>query len=54
MFEKNGLTFNPGWDSNAQPVKNFEDIREIQEQLKNQGIRFESEADVKNMGQPVL
>lgn len=38
MFEKNLLTFNPGWDENAQPVDGFTDIREIQNRLKEEGI----------------
>ena len=33
MFDKNILTFNPGWDENAQTLKNFADIRELQKQL---------------------
>jgi lactoylglutathione lyase len=50
MFEKNILTFNPGWDSNAQPLANFTDVRELQRQLKAQGVRFESEADEATSG----
>lgn len=38
MFEKNMLTFNPGWDENASPVGSFTDIREIQKHLKAKGI----------------
>jgi catechol 2,3-dioxygenase-like lactoylglutathione lyase family enzyme len=45
MFERNIMTFNPGWDSNAQPVAPFTDVREIQRQLKAAGIAFEQEAD---------
>jgi catechol 2,3-dioxygenase-like lactoylglutathione lyase family enzyme len=45
MFEKNILTFNPGWDSNAQPVGSFTDVRELQRQLKAQGVTFLQEAD---------
>ncbi len=45
MFERNMLTFNPGWDSNAQPLDNFEDVRELQRQLKAQGLKFLSESD---------
>lgn len=45
MFDKNILTFNPGWDSNAQPLKEFTDIRVLQRQLKTQGLNFISEAD---------
>lgn len=50
MFEKNILTFNPGWDSNAQPVGSFTDIREIQKSLKAAGVRFEQEADESGSG----
>ena len=45
MFEKNILTFNPGWDENAQKLGTFGDIRQIQQQLKEKGIQFETEAD---------
>ena len=38
MFEKNILTFNPGWDSDAQPLPEFEDVRAIQHHLQSQGI----------------
>jgi catechol 2,3-dioxygenase-like lactoylglutathione lyase family enzyme len=50
MFEKNILTFNPGWDSNAQPLPAFTDVRELQRQLKAQGVRFETEADETTTG----
>jgi lactoylglutathione lyase len=45
MFEKNILTFNPGWDSNAHQLDTFTDVRELQRQLKAKGIEFQSEAD---------
>ena len=45
MFEKNMLTFNPGWDSDAQLVPGFEDVRSIQNRLKAQGIELDQEAD---------
>ena len=50
MFEKNILTFNPGWDGNAQPLEHFTDIRDIQRQLKAEGIGFVSEADESTTG----
>ena len=50
MFEKNILTFNPGWDENAESVSPFDDVREIQRQLKTKGIKFESEADETTTG----
>jgi catechol 2,3-dioxygenase-like lactoylglutathione lyase family enzyme len=45
MFEKNILTFNPGWDSNAQPLGTFTDVRELQRRLKAKGVQLASEAD---------
>ena len=45
MFEKNALTFNPGWDSNAQPVGPFTDVRELQRTLKASGVAMLMEAD---------
>jgi hypothetical protein len=45
MFERNTLTFNPGWDSNAQKLDTFTDVRELQYQLKVQGVELMSEAD---------
>lgn len=45
MFERNMLTFNPGWDQNAQPVGAFTDVRELQRRLKAQGVPLVSEAD---------
>lgn len=45
MFERNILTFNPGWDSNAQPLAQFTDVRELQRQLKARGVSLATEAD---------
>lgn len=50
MFEKNMLTFVPGWDSNGQPLDTFTDVRELQRQLKAKGVKFESEADETTTG----
>ena len=50
MFERNILTFNPGWDSNAQKLDSFTDVRELQRQLKAQGVEFASEADESTTG----
>ena len=50
MFDKNILTFNPGWDSNAQPLAAFTDVRELQRQLKAQGVQLVSEADESTSG----
>ena len=50
MFEKNMLTFSPGWDSNGQPLDTFTDVRELQRQLKAKGVEFVSEADETTTG----
>jgi len=50
MFEKNILTFNPGWDNNAQKLASFTDVRELQRTLKAQGITLMTEADEKTTG----
>ena len=50
MFEKNILTFNPGWDQDAQPLKSFTDIRKIQKRLRDKGIKIENEIDEQTSG----
>jgi lactoylglutathione lyase len=50
MFEKNILTFNPGWDQDAKNVEPFTDVRELQKQLKKDGATFISEADETTTG----
>ena len=50
MFDKNILTFNPGWDSNARKLAAFTDVRELQRQLKSQGVPLVSEADESTTG----
>ncbi len=50
MFEKNILTFNPGWDANAQQIDTFTDVRELQRRLRAQGVEFQSEADESTTG----
>ena len=45
MFEKNTLTFNPGWDGDANAVESYTDIRDLQRQLKAQGMAFVAEVD---------
>ena len=50
MFEKNTLTFNPGWDKNAAQVDTFTDVRELQRQLKAQGVELSTEADEASTG----
>lgn len=50
MFEKNTLTFHPGWDDNAQKVEGFTDVRELQRRLKAQGVELIVEADETTSG----
>ena len=50
MFEKNKLTFNPGWDNNAAQLDTFTDIRNLQRQLKAQGVKLLSETDETGTG----
>jgi len=50
MFEKNILTFNPGWDENANTLDTFTDIRELQKILKKKGVKMETEADENTSG----
>jgi catechol 2,3-dioxygenase-like lactoylglutathione lyase family enzyme len=50
MFEKNILTFNPGWDSNAQKLSTFTDVRDLQRNLKAQGVMLMNEADENTIG----
>lgn len=50
MFDKNILTFNPGWDANAQQLDSFTDVRELQRQLMANGIELTQEADESTTG----
>ena len=50
MFERNILTFNPGWDANAQKLATSADVRDLQRQLKAQGVQFQQEADESTTG----
>lgn len=50
MFEKNSLTFNPGWDNNAQKLSTFTDVRDLQRTLKAQGVALMTEADETTTG----
>jgi lactoylglutathione lyase len=50
MFEKNILTFNPGWNENAENLDSFTDVRDLQKQLKEKGITMLSEADESTEG----
>ncbi|MFI8388461.1 VOC family protein [Streptomyces sp. NPDC085540] len=50
MFEKNMLTFNPGWDSSARALDSFTDVRELQRRLKARGVEFLTEVDESGSG----
>ncbi len=50
MFERNILTFNPGWDADAQPQDEYIDVRELQARLEAAGMEFESKADPSTTG----
>ena len=50
MFDRNTLTFNPGWDSNAGSIDSFTDVRELQRQLKAAGVELGAEADEATTG----
>jgi catechol 2,3-dioxygenase-like lactoylglutathione lyase family enzyme len=50
MFTNNILTFNPGWDENATLQENFDDVREIQKQLKGNDVKLDTEADENTTG----
>jgi catechol 2,3-dioxygenase-like lactoylglutathione lyase family enzyme len=50
MFEKNILTFNPGWDGNAQKLDSFTDVRDLQRRLRARGVELQREADESTTG----
>lgn len=50
MFENNILTFNPGWDQDANVLAEFDDVRGIQQSLKNDGLKLETEANESSSG----
>ena len=50
MFDRNILTFNPGWDLDANPVDAFTDVRDLQRTLKAEGVAFDMEADESSSG----
>jgi catechol 2,3-dioxygenase-like lactoylglutathione lyase family enzyme len=50
FLQANTLTFNPGWDQNAQNLDDFDDVRDIQKRLKADGVEFLSEADETTTG----
>lgn len=50
MFDSNILTFNPGWDANAEALESFTDVREIQQSLKEAGVELMSEVEAGSTG----
>jgi catechol 2,3-dioxygenase-like lactoylglutathione lyase family enzyme len=50
MFEKNSLTFNPGWNQKKETLPEFQDVRELQRILKSRGLHLDKEADEKTDG----
>jgi len=50
MFEKNTLTFNPGWNAKGETLESFTDVRDLQKQLKADGVSLASEADESTQG----
>ncbi len=50
MFEKNSLTFNPGWDRNMTTLADFDDVRDIQRTLKSRGVALSTAADESTTG----
>ena len=50
MFERNMLTFNPGWDDKARAVEAFTDVRAHQRRFKSKGLALTSEADERSTG----
>lgn len=50
MFEGNILTFNPGWNQNAEEIADFEDVRQLQQHIKSSGINTDPEIDIKGTG----
>jgi lactoylglutathione lyase len=50
MFDKNSLTFNPGWDRNSKSLPEFDDVRAIQQTLKSRGLKLQTEADESSTG----
>ena len=50
MFDRNIMTFNPGWDRNGGSLPDFDDVRDIQRALKSQGLTLTTEADEASAG----
>lgn len=50
MFDKNMMTFNPGWDQNAKGIDKFDDVRAIQQKLKAAGVTLDAEVEAGTKG----
>jgi catechol 2,3-dioxygenase-like lactoylglutathione lyase family enzyme len=50
MFDKNSLTFNPGWDANGEKLESFQDVRDIQKTLLESGLELTAKADPNSTG----
>ena len=50
MFNRNTLTLNPGWNSKAEAIDDFDDVGEIQKDLKSKGVKLDSEVDEWTIG----
>jgi predicted lactoylglutathione lyase len=50
MFDKNIMTFNPGWDNSAQETTDWTDVRELQKELKRRGVALDSQLDESSSG----
>ena len=50
MFEKNIITFNPGWNEDANNIADFDDVRVIQKRVKERGLKPDTEADESTNG----
>ncbi|MEM8933008.1 MAG: VOC family protein [Acidobacteriota bacterium] len=50
MFEKNIMTFNPGWDAEAEALDEFEDVRRLQQRFEEHGLSFQTKADTDGRG----
>ena len=54
LFDRNTLTFNPGWTAECEPLSDFTDVRQIQKDLKSKGFTLASEADESTTGPAAL
>ncbi|MEM8680277.1 MAG: VOC family protein [Planctomycetota bacterium] len=50
MFDKNILTFNPGWTKDKEVLEDFDDVRELQARLRDAGVALVTETDPEGTG----